>query len=138
MHGADLWWDLGGAMKDLAAEPMVQADAFTARPCSGNPVAVVFTHRKGDTQWMQTVANENNLSETAFLEERVGDGANSSSVEYELRWFTPTVEIDLCGHATLGSYVRVASHSISPRWRSIRIRLAPSARTMHPHGAYVW
>ena len=67
VHGADQWWDLGGALADVAAEAMVQADAFTAAPCHGNPVAVVFTHRGGDSTWMHTVANENNLSETVTL-----------------------------------------------------------------------
>jgi PhzF family phenazine biosynthesis protein len=70
-------------------------DAFTAKAFKGNPAAVcLLEHPKVDT-WMQNIAGEMNLSETAFLI-RQGDG-------YNLRWFTPKVEVDLCGHATLAS-----------------------------------
>ena len=72
-----------------------QVDAFTDRPFSGNPAAVCFLPEPRDPAWMQDVAREMNLSETAFLV-RSEDG-------YDLRWFTPTVEVDLCGHATLAS-----------------------------------
>lgn len=75
--------------------PFVQVDAFTDQPYGGNPAAVgVLTEAQPD-EWMQRVAQEMNLSETAFLLPE-GDG-------YRLRWFTPTVEVDLCGHATLAS-----------------------------------
>jgi PhzF family phenazine biosynthesis protein len=73
----------------------LQIDAFTARPFAGNPAAVCLLPEARDAAWMQQVAAEMNLSETAFLVRRA-DG-------YELRWFTPTVEVDLCGHATLAS-----------------------------------
>ncbi len=69
-------------------------DAFTAEPFRGNPAGVVLGH--GDDAWMQTVAAEMKHSETAFLREQGGGG-------YDLRWFTPEVEVDLCGHATLAS-----------------------------------
>jgi predicted PhzF superfamily epimerase YddE/YHI9 len=70
-------------------------DAFTSKAFKGNPAAVcILEHPKVDS-WMQSVAMEMNLSETAFLI-RQGDG-------YNLRWFTPKVEVDLCGHATLAS-----------------------------------
>ena len=75
--------------------PIVQVDAFTDRPFSGNPAAVCVLPAARDEQWMQDVAREMNLSETAFLV-RQADGFN-------LRWFTPTVEVALCGHATLAS-----------------------------------
>jgi PhzF family phenazine biosynthesis protein len=76
-------------------EMIIQVDAFTNRPFAGNPAAVcILSHRRDDT-WMQNVAREMNLSETAFLE-RHKDGFN-------LRWFTPSVEVELCGHATLAS-----------------------------------
>ena len=75
---------------------VVQVDAFTDRPFSGNPAAVVVLDEPGDPGWMQNVALEMNLSETAFLVRRA-DGA------FDLRWFTPRVEVDLCGHATLAS-----------------------------------
>jgi PhzF family phenazine biosynthesis protein len=74
---------------------IVQVDAFTAQPFAGNPAAVCVLPRAGDAAWMQSVAREMNLSETAFLV-RNGDA-------WDLRWFTPTVEVALCGHATLAS-----------------------------------
>jgi len=73
-----------------------QVDAFTDRPFAGNPAGVCVLPGARDERWMQNVAQEMNLSETAFLR-RQGDG-------YQLRWFTPAVEVDLCGHATLASY----------------------------------
>jgi predicted PhzF superfamily epimerase YddE/YHI9 len=72
-----------------------QVDAFTDTPFRGNPAAVSILDAPGDDTWMQQVAAEMNLSETAFLHKQ-GEG-------YQLRWFTPTVEVDLCGHATLAS-----------------------------------
>ena len=75
---------------------IVQVDAFTAEPFGGNPAAVCLLPAPADTAWMQRVAREMNLSETAFLVQR-GDGA------FDLRWFTPAIEVDLCGHATLAS-----------------------------------
>lgn len=74
---------------------LLQIDAFTDRPYRGNPAAVCILDRAAEPQWMQRVAAEMNLSETAFLH-REGEG-------FRLRWFTPTVEVDLCGHATLAS-----------------------------------
>jgi len=98
VHGRDPWFDLTAECQDFAGEEMLQADAFIVddKPYSGNPAAVVFTHRDGDATWMQNVALENNLSETSFLE-RAAEGV------YDLRWFTPAVEVSLCGHATLAA-----------------------------------
>lgn len=76
--------------------PLFQVDAFTDKPYSGNPAAVCILTEEMDEAWMQSVAAEMNLSETAYLVAQP-DGA------YDLRWFTPTVEVDLCGHATLAS-----------------------------------
>jgi PhzF family phenazine biosynthesis protein len=75
--------------------PVYQVDAFTDRPFAGNPAAVCLLDYPADENWMQLVAAEMNLAETAFLH-READG-------FRLRWFTPTVEVDLCGHATLAS-----------------------------------
>lgn len=75
--------------------PIYQVDAFTNRPFSGNPAAVCLLEEEADGDWMQAVALEMNLSETAFLR-KLDDG-------YELRWFTPVYEVELCGHATLAS-----------------------------------
>src|SRR5438874_750091 len=74
---------------------IVQVDAFTSTPFAGNPAAVCVLPAPRDERWMQAVAGEMNLSETAFLH-REGDG-------FRLRWFTPAVEVDLCGHATLAA-----------------------------------
>jgi PhzF family phenazine biosynthesis protein len=74
---------------------ITQVDAFTNRPFAGNPAAVCILPQPRDAEWMQSVAREMNLSETAFLVKR--------EQGYDLRWFTPTVEVDLCGHATLAS-----------------------------------
>ncbi len=70
-------------------------DAFASRPFAGNPAAVCVLTREAEIKWMRDVAREMNLSETAFLVPKEG--------AYALRWFTPAVEVDLCGHATLAS-----------------------------------
>ncbi len=76
--------------------PLFQVDAFTTEKAfSGNPAAVCLVETPQDAHWMQAVAAEMNVSETAFVRP-VEDG-------FELRWFTPTVEVDLCGHATLAT-----------------------------------
>lgn len=74
---------------------LYQVDAFTNKPFAGNPAGVCILPSPREAGWMQQVAQEMNLSETAFLHKR-NDG-------FQLRWFTPTVEVDLCGHATLAS-----------------------------------
>lgn len=76
-------------------ETIVQVDAFTDQPFTGNPAAVCVLSQRRDDLWMQRVAAEMNHSETAFLFPQE-DG-------YDLRWFTPAVEVALCGHATLAS-----------------------------------
>lgn len=73
----------------------MQVDAFADRPFTGNPAAVCVLPEPADEAWMQRVAGEMNLSETAFL--------HAGADGYDLRWFTPTTEVDLCGHATLAS-----------------------------------
>jgi PhzF family phenazine biosynthesis protein len=79
----------------VSSQPIVQVDAFTDRPFAGNPAAVCLLSSPAEASWMQDVAREMNLAETAFLLPRDGG--------YDLRWFTPTTEVDLCGHATLAS-----------------------------------
>ena len=74
---------------------IVQVDAFTSKPFAGNPAAVCVLPEPAPEQWMRDVAREMNVSETAFLTPRDGG--------YQLRWFTPAVEVDLCGHATVAS-----------------------------------
>ncbi len=94
------------------AIPLWHIDAFTERPFAGNPAAVVFLDGARDERWYQAVAEEMNLAETAFVSPR-DDG-------FALRWFTPSVEVDLCGHATLAS-----AHFL---WDSGRLAPAAVAR----------
>ena len=79
----------------MAQVPCIQVDAFSDTPFKGNPAAVCLLEASASEEWMQSVAAEMNLSETAFLCRR-DDG-------FDLRWFTPAIEVDLCGHATLAS-----------------------------------
>jgi PhzF family phenazine biosynthesis protein len=84
-----------------------QVDAFTDKPFAGNPAAVCLLPAPRDESWMQNVAREMNLSETAFLH-RESDG-------WRLRWFTPAVEVALCGHATLASaHIVWETHQLPP------------------------
>lgn len=76
-------------------QAIIQVDAFTDTPFKGNPAGVCLLTRPVSSEWMQQVAAEMNLSETAFLV--------LEKDKFNLRWFTPTVEVDLCGHATLAS-----------------------------------
>ena len=76
-------------------QSIVIVDAFASQPFTGNPAAVCVLNQPADDRWMRSVAREMNLSETAFLFPE-GDA-------FRLRWFTPTVEVELCGHATLAS-----------------------------------
>jgi PhzF family phenazine biosynthesis protein len=78
--------------------PFFQVDAFAENPFTGNPAAVMPLDHWLDDEVMQAIAAENNLSETAFTVPSERDDA-----DYDLRWFTPTVEVNLCGHATLAS-----------------------------------
>ena len=82
----------------MTAYRFVQVDAFASRPFEGNPAAVMPLEQWLPDATMQRIAAENNLAETAFTVASERDDA-----DYDLRWFTPTVEVDLCGHATLAS-----------------------------------
>lgn len=84
-------------------------DAFADAPFEGNPAAVIALARWLDDGLMQRIAAENNLSETAFFVE-------TAPGRYGLRWFTPAMEVDLCGHATLASAHVVFNH-VAPGWR---------------------
>ena len=91
---------------------IVQVDAFTDRPFAGNPAAVCVLPAAADASWMQHVATEMNLAETAFLHPE-GDA-------WRLRWFTPALEVDLCGHATLASAHVLWSEGHVPRGNALR------------------
>lgn len=86
---------------------ITQVDAFTNEPYGGNPAAVCILSEPRSAEWMQQIAGEMNLSETAFLQ-KSADG-------YNLRWFTPAVEVELCGHATLaGAHVLWEAGHLQP------------------------
>ena len=104
------------------ANPIYQVDAFTDEPFKGNPAAVCLLEAPADATWMQKVAAEMNLSETAFVRRRTDE-------DFELRWFTPAVEVELCGHATLATaHVLWESSVLSPDERArFRTRSGPLA-----------
>ncbi|PSR54756.1 isomerase [Adhaeribacter arboris] len=87
-------------------QKIYQVDAFTDKVFSGNPAAVCPLEEWLSDELMQKIANENNLAETAFYVKQDG--------EYHLRWFTPTVEVDLCGHATLATAYVLFHHENHP------------------------
>ena len=83
-------------------QKLYQVDAFADKVFEGNPAAVCVLESWAEDSWMQQIAMENNLAETAFL---VPSGST-----YEIRWFTPELEVDLCGHATLASAYVLFNH----------------------------
>jgi len=101
--------------------PIFQIDAFTDRLFAGNPAAVVLLHGFPEAATLQAIAAENNLAETAFL---VREGA-----DYRLRWFTPTTEVPLCGHATLAS-AAVVMERLEPSRRSVIFHSASGPLTV--------
>lgn len=106
--------------------PIYQVDAFTTRRFAGNPAAVVVLDAFPDSDLMQAVAAENNLAETAFL---VPDGDR-----YRLRWCTPTVEVPLCGHATLAAGA-VVLERLEPGRTDVVFDTASGPLTVHREGA---
>ena len=133
-HGQERWYEMQLDLMQRRSAEQLQIDAFAAEAFSGNPAAVVFEHR--DDVWMQRVAMENNLAETSFITQMEPDGA-SSEAAYRLRWsastvcrrplpliksyrcdacnrFTPTREVELCGHATLAAaHALYSTHRVS-------------------------
>ena len=92
----------------MTSLPFFQVDAFAERPLTGNPAAVMPLERWLDDKVMQAIAAENNLSETAFTVP-----SDREDADYDLRWFTPTAEVDLCGHATLAAgHVLMTGHPV--------------------------
>jgi PhzF family phenazine biosynthesis protein len=104
-------------------------DAFADRPFAGNPAAVCLldTHGWPDPRWMQQVAAEMNLAETAFAHP-IPEGADA---DWALRWFTPAVEVDLCGHATLAT--AHALHSDQGKPNTIRFSSRSGILIAHTH-----
>jgi PhzF family phenazine biosynthesis protein len=109
--------------------PIYQVDAFTEKPFSGNPAAVCLLPSPREAAWMQAVAKEMNLSETAFLLKQE-DG-------YNLRWFTPAVEVDLCGHATLASAHILWETGILPREEQARFHTRSGLLTALSQGGEI-
>ncbi len=101
------------------AIPLYQVDVFTDRLFHGNPAAVCVLERWLPHETMRAIAQENNLSETAFM---VANGE-----DFDLRWFTPVLEDDLCGHATLAAGVIVLTR-LAPERTQVRFHTRSGAR----------
>jgi PhzF family phenazine biosynthesis protein len=106
-----------------------QVDAFTNRPFAGNPAAVCWLEQAAEPDWMQAVAAEMNLSETAFAR-RLGE-------DLELRWFTPHVEVDLCGHATLATAHALWTGGIVERNQPLRFHTRSGVLTCTLSGEFI-
>jgi predicted PhzF superfamily epimerase YddE/YHI9 len=109
---------------------LVTVDAFTDRPFAGNPAAVCVLDGPADETWMQALAREMNLSETAYIVGR-DDGA------WDLRWFSPTVEVDLCGHATLASAHVLWEEGRVPAATPIRFHTRSGVLGAEPDGDWI-
>ena len=108
---------------------LLQIDAFTDQPFRGNPAAVCLLDRERDAVWMQNVGAEMNLSETAFLLPRA-DG-------WSLRWFTPSVEVDLCGHATLASAHALWEEKLMPAGETARFHTRSGVLLAKKQGEWI-
>jgi PhzF family phenazine biosynthesis protein len=108
---------------------LLQIDAFTDVPFRGNPAAVCLLDRERDAAWMQSVAAEMNLSETAFVLKQ-DDG-------FSLRWFTPAVEVNLCGHATVASAHALWEEKILPSSESARFHTRSGLLTAAREGDWI-
>src|SRR3954468_15026149 len=105
-------------------------DAFTDRPFAGNPAAVCLLDGPADPRWMQRLAMEMNLSETAFPRP-----VAETDADFELRWFTPKTEVALCGHATLATAHVLYTTGAVPQDRPIRFRTRSGVLTVRRDGA---
>ncbi|MFZ1614924.1 MAG: PhzF family phenazine biosynthesis isomerase, partial [Holophaga sp.] len=105
--------------------PLFQIDAFADRPFQGNPAAVVVLEAWPPKAVMQAIAIENNLAETAFIVKETDD--------WRIRWFTPELEIDLCGHATLAS-AYVAFQELGQPGATIRFQSMSGLLQVHRQG----
>jgi predicted PhzF superfamily epimerase YddE/YHI9 len=115
--------------RELAGLPIYQVDAFAEKPFEGNPAAVCLLNKAQPADWMQSVGAEMNLSETAFVR-RLAEG-------YELRWFTPIIEVELCGHATLAAAHIIWSEGLVSIGESIRFHTKSGILTCHRVGEFV-
>ena len=108
---------------------ITQVDAFASRAFAGNPAAICLLPAPRDAAWMQNVAREMNLSETAFLVRR-DDG-------FDLRWFTPGMEVDLCGHATLASAHVLWESGVLAETDAARFHTRSGLLTAQKRGAWI-
>ena len=108
---------------------IVQVDAFTNHPFAGNPAAVCVLETPRPDEWLRNVAREMNLSETAFLVPQDGG--------YNLRWLTPAVEVDLCGHATVASAHVLWEDGHLPRGRQARFHTRSGLLTADQRGEWI-
>jgi|RhiMethySRZTD1v2_1073278.scaffolds.fasta_scaffold467045_2 PhzF family phenazine biosynthesis protein len=111
------------------AIPIVTVDAFTNQLFAGNPAAVCMLPEPRPDEWLRHLAREMNLSATAFLVRR--------DDEFDLRWLTPTVEIDLCGHATLASAHVLWEEGHLPRGTQARFHTRSGLLTAERHGEWI-
>jgi predicted PhzF superfamily epimerase YddE/YHI9 len=109
---------------------IVTVDAFTDRPFAGNPAAVCVLDAYPSDDWMQSVAREMNLSETAFLVAR-------DDSDWDLRWFSPTVEVDICGHATLASAHVLWQDDLTPKGDPVRFHTRSGVLGAQPDGDWI-
>ena len=108
---------------------ITQVDAFSNKPFAGNPAGVCVLPKPADATWMLNVAREMNLAETAFLVKQK-DG-------YDLRWFTPAIEVDLCGHATLASAHVLWEDGHLPKNAQARFHTKSGLLTADQNGAWI-
>src|SRR5262245_25228404 len=114
----------------MPGQPFVQIDAFTRDAFGGNPAAVFLLPSARDEGWMQRVAREMNQADTAFLVQR--------DDEFDLRWFTPTVEVELCGHATLASAHMLWESGVLPWSATARFRTRSGVLTARRDDDRIW
>jgi PhzF family phenazine biosynthesis protein len=121
---------------------LLQIDAFSPKPFAGNPAAVCLLDKPQDAAWMQSIAAEMNLAETAFLVPRGNSadaaGKDTANGEYDLRWFTPAIEVDLCGHATLASAHGLWELGRLPAAETARFHTRSGLLTCRKDGAWIW
>jgi PhzF family phenazine biosynthesis protein len=111
-------------------QKIFQIDAFTAEPYKGNPAGVCLLPAAKDEKWMQAVAREMNVGATAFL-------LAESAAEFSLRWFTPSVELSLCGHATLASAHVLWEEGVAQQDARVRFRTRGGVLTARRDGAWI-
>ena len=114
-------------------QKIYQVDAFTCAPFAGNPAGVCLLDSPADEGWMQSVAMEMNLSETAFLHAE----EDATAGGYRLRWFTPKKEVRLCGHATLASAHVLWESGVLPETAQARFHTLSGLLTAEKHGDWI-